>query len=416
MLLNALINVSDPRMHMRFNVDLLYSEIGVICAVILLYLFIKIKSGIILIPNKSYIYYMIISLYAMIFTDNIWKWIEDGFIKVNNPLSYMINTTYFVALDVFIYFVIFYFRDSKIRQTHEETTINTSRLKFETKIIIGFIFVLHMLANMSAFMNKWFFYIDSNGKYVYGKYYLFEYIIPYTILGICVIELLFKSYVEYIHGIKASIYEKPGHIVLYQFISVIMGLIGFSVNDLPLFTVGMTLFLVAFYVRMVEYFVRIDPVTKLHTRRSILKILNDRCVDYRIELDPFTACLFVINNYYDLNELDGVAAPNNIIMVISDTFTEINEEFSKYKPEVCRLDGLRFLIIINTDDKKILEDYKKKLIDKFITIRKDIGEVEISLTYAYLRYYEKITSAEVLHTLEDRVNKYKEDGINTYII
>ena len=247
-------------------------------------------------------------------------------------------------------------------------------------------------------------------------YYFFEYFIPYGILAICAIEIVIKSYVEYTHGIEASIYEKPGHIVFYQFIAIIMGLVGFKVMNLPLFTTGMTLFLVAFYVRMVEHFVRIDPVTKLHTRRSMLKILNEKCTDYNIELDPFTACLFVINNYYDLNELDGVPVSNSIIMVLSDVFTEVNKKFNKYKPEVCRLDTLRYFLIINTDNKEILEEYKKALIAKFMEARKKIGEIEINLTYGYLRYYGKMTPAELLHKLEDRVISYKETGINTYII
>ena len=400
----------------NFSVTLLYSEIGIICGIILLYLLIKIKSSVILIPNKSYIIAMISALYVMIITDNLWKWVDGHFLSISIPISYVINSSYFIALDVFIYFVIFYFRDSKIRQTNEHLKINTSRIKFETKIIIAFLFIIHILINLSTFSNKWFFYIDKDYTYHYGKYYFFEYFVPYGILAICVIELLMKSYVEHIHGIESSIYEKPGHIVLYQFISVIMGLIGFKIMTLPLFTVGMTLFLVAFYVRMVEYFVRIDPVTKLHTRRSMLKILNDRCTDYKIDLSPFTACLIEINNYYDLNELDGVPVANNIIMIISDTFNSVNKKFIKYKPEVCRLDTLRFFIVINTDDKKILDEYKNTLISKFIDMRKNIGEIEISLTYDYIRYYETLTPSDVLHKLENRVEEYKESNLNTYII
>lgn len=406
----------DVAQQMQFSVTLLYSEIGIICAVILLYLFIKIKTSVILIPNKLYIYYMIMSLYAMIITDNLWKWIEDGFLHISIPLAYIINSTYFVTLDIFIYFVIFYFRDSKIRHTNEDIKLNTSRIKFESKIFIGAIFIVHIFINMSAFINHWFFYISEDCRYHYGKYYFFEYAIPYSILAICVVELLVKTYFEYLHGIESSIYEKPGNIVLYQFISVILGLVGFKVIDLPLFTVGITLFLVAFYVRMVEHFVRIDPVTKLHTRRSMMKIFNDRCTAHLVEFEPFTTCMFVINNYYDLNELDGVPIFNSIVSIIYDTFTKVNKEFSKYKPEVSRLDTLRFFLIISTDDKKVLDAYRKSVLENFVAIKKEIGEIEISVTYAYLRYNDTMKKDIMFNTLEERIQNYKENGINTYIL
>lgn len=399
-----------------FDLTLLYTEIGVMCAVILAYLLIKLISTVILIPNKSYIYVMIASLYIMLLSDNIWKWVDSGYLHPSIRLAYMINGAYFIALDIFLYFVIFYFKDSRPRHTHEDLKVNVSRVRFEVKMLIGSIFTIHVIANLTNPITHWFFYIGDDLSYNYGNYYSFEYILPYGILLLYTINLFGEVYVRYRRSIKSSIHDKPSHIILYQLIPAIMGLIGFKVTYLPFYTTGMTLFLIAFYIRMVEYFVRIDPVTQMHTRRSIIKIFNQRVKEHDIEFKPLTVCMFTLTNYYDLNELDGVPILNNILIKLSDTFREVNETYRKYSPEVSRLDSVNFLLVISTDERSILDSYKKELFSKFTEIKKDIGEIELKITYAYIRYNDSMKASELLDDLQDKIQKYKQSGRNSYVI
>ena len=190
------------------DLTLLYSEIGVMCAIILLYLLLKLRSTVILIPNKNYIYAMIGSLYVMLLSDNIWKWVAEGSLHPSIRLAYFINGMYFVALDIFLYFVIFYFKDSRPRYTHEDSKMNFSRMRFELKMFIGSIFAIHIVANFTNPITKWFFYIGDDLSYNYGKYYTLEYIFPYGLLLLYTINLLIESYMKYKKSIKQSISAK----------------------------------------------------------------------------------------------------------------------------------------------------------------------------------------------------------------
>lgn len=413
MLLTVINSLAEHQL--LFDLTLLYSEIGIMCAVILLYLFVKLQSTVIMIPHKNYIYVMIAALYVMLITDNVWKWVDAHFLKPSIRLAYFINGAYFVALDLFLYFVIFYFKDAKVRHTHEDSRLNVSRIRFELKMIIGSIFAVHVLANMTNPITHWFFYISDNLDYIRGPYYAFEYIFPYGILLLYTINLFAEAYWRHRKSIKQSIYDKPSHIILYQLVPAVMGLVGFKVPYLPFFTAGMTLFLITFYVRMVEYFVRIDPVTQMHTRRSILKIFNERVREHNIEFKPLTVCMFSITNYYDLNELDGVPMLDSILLKIADTFKEVNEMYRQYSPEVSRLDSVNFLLVISTDERTVLDDYKKNLFEKFKQIKKDIGEIEVKITYAYIRYNDSMKASELLTNLEDKIKQYAKLDRNSYI-
>lgn len=414
MLLTAAISLVEHEL--LLDLTLLYSEIGVMCSIILLYLLLKLRATVIVIPNKSYIHAMITCLYVMLITDNIWKWVSAGYLHPSIRLSYFINGLYFIALDVFLFFVIFYFKDSRARHTYEDSKVNISRMRFELKMIIGSIFAIHVVVNFTNPITKWFFYIGEDLSYNYGKYYVFEYILPYGVLLLYTINLLVESYVKYKRNIKQSIYDKPSHIILYQLVPSIMGLIGFKIPYLPFFTTGMTLFLVVFYIRMVEYFVRIDPVTQMHTRRSILKIFNERVKDHNIEFKPLTICMFSIVNYYDLNELDGVPVFDNIIVKIADTFSSVNQKYRQYSPEVSRLDSVNFLIVISTDERAILDAYKKDLFNSFKDLKKAIGEIELKITYAYIRYNDSMKASELLADLETKIKEYAKINRNSYII
>lgn len=400
------------------DLTLLYSEIGLMCVFILLYLSVKIRSTVILIPNKTYIYAMIASLYVMLLSDNIWKWVDAGYLHPSIRLAYWMNGVYFIAIDIFIYFVIFYFKDSRPMQNYEDIGMSEHKIRYELRMIISSIFMGHILINCTNPITKWFFYIGDDLSYNYGQYYSFEYIIPYGVLLLYTINLFVEIYLKRKHAIKRSIYDKPSHVILYQLVPSMMGLIGFKIPYLPFFTVGMTLFLVVFYIRMVEYFVRIDPVTQLHTKRSIIKILSERVKDHNIEFEPLTVCMFLVTNYYNLNELDGgVPTLDDVLIRIASTFREVNKNYIQYSPEVARLDSVNFLLVISTDERSVLDAYKKELFDKFRDIkREDKGEVELKITYAYIRYNDSMKASELLNNLESKISDYIKLNRNSCIV
>ena len=409
-----LINIKQIN-DMQINIAILYTQLCVICWIILLYLFIRVLTGRIVIPNKNYLLGIIVSVAGIGFFDCIWKWIEIDKLTVSIQDAYIICSGWFIMVDILSYFIVFYFHKSKRIKSVLHVRVRS--------VIVALLFI-HIILNCLDFKTGWFFYINKDIDYKIGPLYLFEYIVPYGLIAICLMELIFFNLKKMMEekNLKETdevldIYERPANIVAFYAMSLLFGMFGFIYKKVPIYFIGNTIIILLFYINLIEYFVKYDPLTKLESRKGTRAEVLKRINKVEVDFTEFYTIIMQLTNYNAIDEIYGKMDSDMILMRISNALRETASKYKKYNAYVSRAETTEFTILLDTKSDEVVERFIKDFREIYdIDKTKDNDLSDVNITYAYLRYRESFGLVTYLNRIKENLIKHKKNNDNTFVM
>ena len=340
----------------------MYIQLNLVMAAMIIFIYSRSKKNPLQTIYSKYFDRANLHLVTLIVCDAIWKLIDLKLLPNNYCIAYVVNVLYFISMYMYIFYCFVYFEFMIDRKVVYSTRYRTL-LKLPT-------YVMCILAMISPFSRKLFFYIDDNLSYVRGPLYFLMYVV-YTYWGLCGIFAFLK--LKDYKNRKTIIPKTYYWIIAFPILPMLFGYLG-VINDsfIPTFQIGATLNLIMYYIAMLEKVVSYDELSDLATTHSVIKYINDCTKSNNIK--NIYLVMFKINNLREVSKDVGITEAQNVIIHCGDVFKFICN-YPEYKgcfPGKIS-DNIFAVVVPNTD----IED-----IGIFtVTAINDIKEIEKTINY-----------------------------------
>lgn len=381
----------------------LYTAFDSVCVALLFIALYRIRHGTVKVPFSDYLARLILSAVIIIVENDIWNWISIGHIPVNITISWIINITYFMAMQLMYYNLFLYFYMSVVNKP-----INSARIFY-----MSIPCVIMIILNLANFKHQWFFTITNDIEYVRGPFYVFEYLVSYIYLLIPYIHVV-KQFIQSkldgmpIKKVQRNVHTMPATIGT-------MALIGMWVNTIPLISIATSLTILFLYVDLLEDFVTIDPISTLNTKAKFMTELKNRmAIQDMNNRDDLYVMMIDILHLRLINDKYGHTEGDNLIRRVSQIIQRQTALSSKLNLYAARYSGNMFAVILNCSDEQDMINLCTNLqvkVTKSDIINKVDYHTEIMYGFSKYNHDDNITKL-IENTLDNlAINKLKYEQI-----
>ena len=189
-------------------------------------------------------------------------------------------------------------------------------------------------------MNGCLFYIDHNGNFQEGPFYLL-----YVLIND--LYFLISAYQAYVYSCRAKNYQqKKSYQILGIYMSgmVIVGALQDIFRSIPIFCVGTSLSILIVYISLEEQMISIDPLTQLNNRNRMEQYLFEcmRNADVNMYL-----LVLDVDKFKQINDTYGHAQGDLALKSIANCLKEACIEKSDF---IARYGGDEFVIVYKGND------------------------------------------------------------------
>lgn len=381
----------------------LYTAFDLVCLALLFIALFRIRHGTVKVPFSDHLTRLILSAVMIIVENDIWNWISIGHISVNITISWIINITYFMAMQLMYYNLFLYFYMSVVNKP-----INGVRAFY-----ISIPCIIMIILNLTDFKHQWFFTITNDIEYVRGPFYVFEYLVSYIYLLIPYIHVV-KQFIQSkldgmpIKKVQRNVHTMPATIGT-------MALIGMWVNTIPLISIATSLTILFLYVDLLEDFVTIDPISTLNTKAKFMTELKNRmAIQDMNNRDDLYVMMIDILHLRLINDKYGHTEGDNLIRRVSQIIQRQTALSSKLNLYAARYSGNMFAVILNCSDEQDMINLCTNLqvkVTKSDIINKVDYHTEIMYGFSKYNHDDNITKL-IENTLDNlAINKLKYEQI-----
>ncbi len=319
--------------------NLLYCTINVFCIMILVSVLRKLYISVDKRMNKIMLTWFIISAIILCISDTVWgivdftnSWGAQPFWSVVANMSYHM----FTGVASFLWFL-YSESEQKAKSVTTKTGLILSALPMAMLII---------LVGFSA-KTGWVFYIDSEGIYHRGDYYLVLTTTCYLYMITTSVKALVKSFM------KKHYLERQHYRSLFAFClaPAAAGILQVLFVGSPMVSAGIAFAALQVYMNTTEQVVSVDPMTQLNNRAQLEKHLYHKMKSWN---DSKELILFIMDLDYfkKINDTYGHVEGDEAIVIAADV---IKRAVGRHNFFACRYGGDEFVVVAETT-----KDYKPK--------------------------------------------------------
>ena len=312
----------------------------------------------------------IISEMVFFASDTLFILVNTGTLRFgsfDNIIKLMSKEIYFLSTSMMCFFWFIYFEHLR----------NTAFVKEKRKVQIASLFLWGMgILLLINLFTGCLFYVDSNGVYHRGSYFILTYVLSYSYVLIAFIRTI-KEMVD-----KSSTSDRHTLILLMIFPAApaFAGIIQYVYPQLPVACGVLSLTTLLLYLNWINQLISLDPLTGLNNRKQ-LNHYYDQWIKNHNTGDSINILMIDANKFKSINDTYGHIQGDMALKNIAESLRLGCSILSK-RANIARYGGDEFAILFesnNPEDKTNLEQaIKEKL--KLINTRTNIPfELTVSI-------------------------------------
>lgn len=307
---------------------LLYIEVNLLCALILLLIAIKTVKGNEARDTQTWFVGVLCAGIAAFSLDIVWTFVMTDSLDVGFFGSYLINASYYFLATVASYCWFVYserVQRSRFARTRRGLLISAIPLMISFALIV------------SSAATGWVLSIDETGAYERGDWYYVQFAIVYGYGAVTAVHAVFNAFKKENFALRSQ-YLTLTYFAIFPllFISLQAALPG-----VPLTCVGMTFSLLWVYLNMQEQNISLDPLTQLNNRTHLAKYVAQKMRHRDAER---TLCLFIIDVdcFKQINDTFGHVEGDRALQRVADAMRRLS---AKEPAFLSRYGGDEFIIV-----------------------------------------------------------------------
>lgn len=348
---------------------LLYSEINILCMVIMV--IIAIRSSVsgfdTSVKNRTFVTSVLLAAAANVF-DFMWNMGLTGYWKLSATVMWLVDFMYFLSFGCSSYCWFLY---TEIVQKKSKFKYNKSYAILTIPLAVLFVLLI------VSYFNGCLFYFDGDGQYHRGPLFYMQQILSYGYIVVAAVKNLVNAFY------KKSFAHRKELITLATFAvpPIICGIIQIFLQDLPILSVGIVISFLLAYIRSLESLILLDPLTGISNRRELLLRLASDIGS--LKPDQKLYFLFVdVDEFKHINDTFGHNEGDRILREIASAL----EKYAKRTNGYCgRYGGDEFAMIqIRSryfDENRFEKEIKACIGERNVVVG-DAIPVEVSIGYA----------------------------------
>ena len=350
---------------------LLYISFNVFSIIILLMLFYRICSDVDKRMSQVMLAWFVLASLILCASDVIWGIFEyDIGWKTWPILSFLVNAIYHIFTCVVSYLWFLY------SESEQDSRIVKSKAGLVLSML-PLIVVIGLVVGSNA--NRFVFYIDGNGVYHRGKYYLVLIIVSLSYIMLTSVKALVKSFMKKNYLSKRH-FRSISKFAMYPCIA---GILQVLFVGSPLLSAGIAMAVLRVYINSREQLISIDPMTQLNNRKQM-----ERFLDAKMNTKSDNKELFVfildLDYFKQINDKYGHVEGDQAIITAANTIREIVNGTDYF---ACRYGGDEFVIVCETDKDFKPKDFLNKINDRLAKNAEKSGkEYTLKFSVGYKRY------------------------------
>lgn len=310
---------------------ILYSEVDILCILILSMLCIKMKGSMFL-QSQRYLFRLVsMAVVSLAGLDLLWVLGSGGLLVFSPAHLRALNVLYYFAAGLASYLWFLY---SENVQESPVTRSNRGMLLAALPLLA---FCALVFASPET---GWIFFVDSAGGYHRGKLYFVAFLVTFGYLFATAVQALWRS----MH--TASYRERSRYLTLVRFIlpPVITGAIQLFLPRLPVICIGATVSMLNVYISLQEQLISVDPLTKLNNRNQLRQYLYSRM--NRPGKRPLYLLMMDGDNFKQINDTYGHIEGDHALQEIAQALIRACTGRHDF---IARYGGDEFIILHETE-------------------------------------------------------------------
>ena len=295
---------------------------------------------------------------------------------------------YFFATSMMCFFWFIYFEH--LRDT---AFARDKRCVRAASLILWFMAILLTINIFNGFL----FYVDSNGDYHRGPYFILTYLLSYSYVLVAFIRtvsgLLSKSY----KGDRIVLIP----LILFPAAPALAGIIQFVYPRLPVACGVLAITTLVLYLNWIDQLISLDPLTGLNNRKQ-LNHFYGQWIKNHGEGDTIYLLMIDANKFKSINDTYGHVQGDAALKNIAEALRLGCRRLPK-RANIARYGGDEFAILIEAEDPEETNLLKETIKEKLIAVNSDTG-IPFDLTVSI-----GIASSDGSSTLKDLIVKADED-------
>lgn len=348
---------------------LLYSEINILCMVIMV--IIAIRSSVsgfdTSVKNRTFVVSVLLAAAANVF-DFMWNMGITGYWKLSATVMWLVDFMYFLSFGCSSYCWFLY---TEIVQKKSKFKYNKSYAIFTIPLAVLVILLV------ASYFNGCLFWFDGDGQYHRGPLFYMQQILSYGYIVVAAVKNLVNAFYKKSFALRKELIT----LATFAVPPVFCGIIQIFLQDLPILSVGIVISFLLAYIRSLESLILLDPLTGISNRRELLSRLSSDISS--LKPDEKLYFLFVdVDDFKHINDTFGHNEGDRVLREIASAL----KKYAKRTNGYCgRYGGDEFAMIqIRSryfDENRFEKEFKACISEKNVVVG-DGFPVEVSIGYA----------------------------------
>ena len=294
---------------------------------------------------------------AFFASDTLARLMYYHFLPSSNFLVIFLKSVYFFSTALMCYFWFVYF------EYMQESNFVKSRFRVRVASILVWVMAILLIINVKVGM---FFYIDGDGVYQRGPWFVLQYILSYAYVFFTCTRAFIGIFNKKKYAQRRLLIE----LAIFPVVPAIAGIIQFVKPEIPLACVSLSLATLILYLEWVDQVISLDPLTKLNNRKRFMYFYDQWQITHDDKEDLYLMMIDA-NKFKSINDTYGHAAGDMALVRIAEALNR-SCRFAGKRSHIARYGGDEFAVFVCGADPQLMEDLKKRI----ATCLEELNEAE----------------------------------------
>ena len=331
---------------------------------------------------------------AFFVSDTLARMMYYGFLPSAPFMVIFLKSVYFFSTALMCYFWFVYF------EYMQESDFVKSRSRVRIASVLVWIMAIMLVINIKA---GYFFYIDKDGVYNRGPWFILQYILSYAYVFFTCTRAFIGIFDKKKYAKRRLLIE----LALFPVVPAIAGIIQFIKPEIPLACVSLSLATLILYLEWIDQVISLDPLTKLNNRKRFVYFYDQWQVTHD-EKEEMYLMMIDANKFKSINDTYGHAAGDMALVRIAEALNR-SCRFAGKRSHIARYGGDEFAVFVCGADPDLMDDLKSRIASCLRELNEsDEAPYELTVSMGYSKVGARQPLKEVIEEADKNLYEDKE--------